>query len=144
MCVILHPPGSQFVVHLCLENNRRTNEGSSEEPRMRRLEHVEPGPPEAIETTSRVGWASPALGHQGLGTEPAWAASGGQLLTLLGAAAPAGEEEQPGCVSVLIHDPQAWLGASAPRCLPECVTGNPLTDRLPEGVGGEQSQLGRV
>lgn len=58
--------------------------------------------------------ASSALGHQGLGIEPAWAASGGQLLTLLGAAAPAGEEEQPGHISALIHDPQAWLGAAAP------------------------------
>lgn len=93
----------------------------------------------AIEMTSRVDLASSAPGHRGLGTEPAWAASGGQLLALLGAAAPAGEEEQPGCVSALIHDPQAWLGAAALCCLPECVTGNPLTDRLPEGVGGEQA-----
>lgn len=41
----------------------------------------------AIETTdlSPVDPASVAPGQQGLGIEPAWAASGGQLLTLLGA-----------------------------------------------------------
>lgn len=87
---------------------------------------------------------SSALGHQRLGIEPAWATSGGQLLTLLGAIAPAGEEEQPGLVSALIHDPQAWHGASALCHLPECVIGNPLTDRVQEGVGGKQAQLGRV
>lgn len=36
--------------------------------------------------------------------------------------------------------PRPGLGpAAALYYLPECVTGNPLTDRLPEGVGGEQA-----
>lgn len=42
-------------------------------------------PLEATEKTSGVNLASSALSHRGLGIEPAWAASGGQLLTLLGA-----------------------------------------------------------
>jgi hypothetical protein len=83
-------------------------------------------------------------GQQGLGIEPAWAASGGQLLTLLGAKAPAGEEEAPGLLSALIHDPRAWRGAL--YCLPECVIGDPLPDRLQEGGGGGvcRPRLGRV
>lgn len=81
---------------------------------------------------SRGDLASLASGQQGLGIEPAWAASGGQLLTLLGAAAPAGEEEAPGLLSALIHDPQGWCGAL-------CVIGDPLPDRLQEGDGGEQA-----
>lgn len=96
-------------------------------------------PLEAVEMTSRVDVASSALGHEKLGIEPAWAASGGQLLTLLGARAQAGEEEQPGPVSALIHEPQAWRGAAALCRLPECVIGNPLTDRLQEGAGGERA-----
>jgi hypothetical protein len=72
--------------------------------------------------------------------EPTWATSGGQLLTLLGAAVPAGEEEQPGSVPDLIHYPQAWLRAAALHCLPEHVTGNPLTCRLQEGGQGEQDR----
>lgn len=93
----------------------------------------------AIETTStsHVDPVSLAPRQHGLGIEPAWAASGGQLLTLLGAAAPAGEEELPGLLSALIHDPQAWHGALC--CLPECVIGDPLPDRLQEGDGGEQA-----
>lgn len=91
----------------------------------------------AIEMTSHVNPASLAPGQQGLGIEPAWAASGGQLLTLLGATAPAGEEEPPGHLSVLIHDPQSWRGALC--CLSECVIGDPLPDRLREGEGGEQA-----
>lgn len=86
-------------------------------------------------STSRVDPASLAPRQQGLGIEPAWAASGGQLLTLLGTAALAGEEELPGFLSALIHDPWAWRGALC--CLPECVIGDPLPDRLQEGDGGE-------
>lgn len=86
----------------------------------------------AIERTSLM-WTQPAwlLASDGWAIEPAWAASGGQLLTLLGATAPAGEEEPPSLLSALIHDPQTWRGALC--CLPECVIGDPLPERLQEG-----------
>lgn len=54
------------------------------------------------------GWALslPGLPREG-SCSPCW-----------GPTAPAGEEEQPGHVSALIHDPQAWLGAGRCSMLP--------------------------
>lgn len=145
MCYSLFFPGSQqSVAHLCLGNNPQTNEGW----RMRRLLHVEPGvgwgtEVKAIETTSHVNPASLAPGQQRLGIEPAWAASGGQLLTLLGATAPAGEEEPPGHLSLpsfMILGPGVGLCAA----FLSASLGIPSQTDCGKGVGVSRLQVRRV
>lgn len=63
----------------------------------------------------------------------------GQLLALLGAAAPAGGEERAGSQPLpSFTNPQAWLRALALPSLPDHITGNPLRGRPQDGACGEQ------